>query len=861
MRNFIVRNPKPTEIIPSELQSSIIERKKLILKMMSNRSAVRVICAPSLFGKSVLALQYAKIIFAAQSTIWVHSNDPRFLRDLDAGVMLQTLFSMLEDGLVNEAKDAPECELFVFDAVPNLSYERKDLFKRVLTSLHSLGYEVVVTTRYSSLFGQRDKQAIAEDIWTDGARTDDTRADGIGADGTRTDGIGADGTRGDGIGADGTREKVVRVEGVRAEAARVEAVKEKGVRTEVVRAEATGEDNYRADDAIETEQVATTDIFTKDIFSTELSFVLINAQELLLSTKELLRLFPHENPTLKGWVCPPTICDKANGHTRMFSYFQSMEIQSIEDALALTALLLSEGKQLTLHCFIKDFSAIDLEKFNEYYAYAGVRNRIFVSYELSAQERFSLLWTHVKKLVKHSLYPSEKDYFDALLDELFKAEDYQVIQLILKFCLEESEREKFCARNNTTMNFIMKSKKRKKRPLRKYQLIEEEAQLTGNQSQLAENQPQLTENQPHKSLRDPSYLGYAEGQPFEITSAVLETTEPGKDEYLVRRSKPLMALDPSLNAPENSLETLDLMSSSTEIFSESEFRDNYFESGSGNRHPKSTFYENGNSKSLQTRNQFSVVHDSDRLVINLFGKFEVRRGGKSVPEKGEIRKLAKVLIGLLVVNYQKDLPRAWVEQRLWPGSISNSISSNFYNLWAYVKKTLSRNEEERMLLGRTRDSVSLRELQIESDVIKVDLLCNEFSVAHDPEDCARILSQLELIYQGPLLPGLDNAQIEAYRNRFQNKVLDVVVEGTRIIFNKGNKYVALHFAAYSFGLDITREDACYTYMFIQRQVGHYSGAIDTYLECRGALVEEYGIDAPRRLDDLYGEIIAEISQQ
>ena len=86
-----------------------------------------------------------------------------------------------------------------------------------------------------------------------------------------------------------------------------------------------------------------------------------------------------------------------------------------------------------------------------------------------------------------------------------------------------------------------------------------------------------------------------------------------------------------------------------------------------------------------------------------------------------------------------------------------------------------------------------------------------------------------------------------------------MVEGVRIIFNKGNKYVALHFAAYAFGLDITREDVCYTYMFIQRQLGHYTGAIDTYLECRGALVEEYGIDAPRRLDNLYGEIIAEIS--
>lgn len=201
-----------------------------------------------------------------------------------------------------------------------------------------------------------------------------------------------------------------------------------------------------------------------------------------------------------------------------------------------------------------------------------------------------------------------------------------------------------------------------------------------------------------------------------------------------------------------------------------------------------------------------------------------------------------------------------MEQRVWPGSISSSVSSNFYNLWSYVKKALSKNEEEQIRLGRTRDSVSLRELNFESDVIKVDLLCNEFSVAHDPEDCARILSQLELIYQGPLLPGLDNAQVEAYRNRFQNKVLDVLVEGTRIIFNKGNKYVALHFAAYSFSLDITREDVCYTYMFIQRQLGHYSGAIDTYLECRSALVEEYGIDAPRRLDDLYDEIIEEISR-
>ena len=48
-------------------------------------------------------------------------------------------------------------------------------------------------------------------------------------------------------------------------------------------------------------------------------------------------------------------------------------------------------------------------------------------------------------------------------------------------------------------------------------------------------------------------------------------------------------------------------------------------------------------------------------------------------------------------------------------------------------------------------------------------------------------------------------------------------------------------------------------MLIQKELGYYTGAINTFLECRGALVEEYGIDAPRRLDALYAEIIKEVS--
>ena len=237
----------------------------------------------------------------------------------------------------------------------------------------------------------------------------------------------------------------------------------------------------------------------------------------------------------------------------------------------------------------------------------------------------------------------------------------------------------------------------------------------------------------------------------------------------------------------------------------------------------------------------------------------MKRGKQLIPEKGEIRKLAKIMIALLVINSQKDLPRTWIEKAVWPDNYTSTVTSNFYNLWSYIKRTLSANEEERRLLGRTRDSISLRELHILSDVHMVNLLCNEFSLTHEVEDCVRILTHLERVYQGPLLPGVDNAQLESYRNKFQNKVLDVLVEGSRIIYAKGNCYVALHFAEFAFAQDITREDVCHTYMLIQKELGYYTGAINTFLECRGALVEEYGIDAPRRLDALYAEIIKEVS--
>lgn len=145
MNKYIVRNPQVGSLISSHVKKKdLIERKRLLLNLMATRDAVRVVCAPALFGKTILALQYAKIIFADQGVVWVKADDLCFLRDLDARCVMDSFRPVLEKG--------PTCELFVFDGVPKLSEKRMREFIQLIYSLKLSDCEVLITTRCKSLF-------------------------------------------------------------------------------------------------------------------------------------------------------------------------------------------------------------------------------------------------------------------------------------------------------------------------------------------------------------------------------------------------------------------------------------------------------------------------------------------------------------------------------------------------------------------------------------------------------------------------------------------------------------------------------------------------------------------------------------
>ena len=125
------RGHRPAEAAALRHQS----RPQVVAQLLREREVARCLVAPTGFGKSTLAYEYAEVMFDFNHVFWIGATSPCFLRDLDAG----TLF-----GSLVEADE--RCALVVFEDVPLLEGERLAQFSEVIDKLLERGCEVLVTT-------------------------------------------------------------------------------------------------------------------------------------------------------------------------------------------------------------------------------------------------------------------------------------------------------------------------------------------------------------------------------------------------------------------------------------------------------------------------------------------------------------------------------------------------------------------------------------------------------------------------------------------------------------------------------------------------------------------------------------------
>ncbi len=119
--------------VPSALEDcGMKSRRFLVAKLLSARTDARLLVAPTGFGKSMLAAQYASLVFSFWHVFWLDCQDLRFLRALNEGTL---------DQLIHQ-RDS-EAALVVFDDVPSLSPAQAKVFAECASNLLVAGCEVL----------------------------------------------------------------------------------------------------------------------------------------------------------------------------------------------------------------------------------------------------------------------------------------------------------------------------------------------------------------------------------------------------------------------------------------------------------------------------------------------------------------------------------------------------------------------------------------------------------------------------------------------------------------------------------------------------------------------------------------------
>lgn len=135
---------RPHGVVPDRLRS----RPRLLSRLLEDRGALRLVVAPPGFGKATLAFEYASVMFQFEHVFWLRGSSPCFLRDLDAGVLAETVLEADE-----------HAALMVVTDLPLLTDDRAEAFAEVVERLADANCEVIATTTRADapmeLFGRR----------------------------------------------------------------------------------------------------------------------------------------------------------------------------------------------------------------------------------------------------------------------------------------------------------------------------------------------------------------------------------------------------------------------------------------------------------------------------------------------------------------------------------------------------------------------------------------------------------------------------------------------------------------------------------------------------------------------------------
>ena len=245
------------------------------------------------------------------------------------------------------------------------------------------------------------------------------------------------------------------------------------------------------------------------------------------------------------------------------------------------------------------------------------------------------------------------------------------------------------------------------------------------------------------------------------------------------------------------------------------------------------------------------------LTVNLFGGLDVHIGGEVVEATCFRRQKAKTLLALLVLNRGREFPRDQLVRALWPESELETARKNFYSVWSLLRRTLAGPSGVCPYLLRHQNGCRIDERLLSTDVARFDEVCRMLLFGEpSAEGWAALYAEIDNAFADDLMPSeQDNDLIIRARDEYRTQLVDALVAAANRLVSADSVQEGLWFARAALRRDRTREDAYAALMRAQIAACQRTAALETYFSCRRVLTSELGIDPSLGVVALYRSII------
>ncbi|MDR0347147.1 MAG: hypothetical protein LBH56_02060 [Coriobacteriales bacterium] len=246
-----------------------------------------------------------------------------------------------------------------------------------------------------------------------------------------------------------------------------------------------------------------------------------------------------------------------------------------------------------------------------------------------------------------------------------------------------------------------------------------------------------------------------------------------------------------------------------------------------------------------------------RLLVRLFGDFEIFKDGRRIDGEQLQRSKVRALMIHLALNMGRGVARDTLMERIWPDKEYLRAKDNFHATWSRLSRLLSEGLRPSPYLTNSQGICRLEATFATTDVHEFEELSRAFlfergSVGERIETVYR----LEQLYRGDILSGFHiDAYVQAAQQRYRAILVDVMLEASKLFSQEGNDTNAVWFARKAYDTDPSREDVYRVLMAMQDRAGQRTNALKTYFDCKRFLSEELGILPSQKTTALYQELI------